>query len=96
MTTTTASTPLVRLGNLFPDREVYAKCEFLSPSGSFKDRGAAHLLTKLSRESGNRLLVVPSMGNTALGAALAANVCGFYMVGVVLQTIRRGKDVKLR
>ena len=65
MTTTTASTPLVRLGNLFPEREVYAKCEFLSPSGSFKDRGAAHLLTKLSCASGNRLLVVPSMGNTA-------------------------------
>ena len=58
MTTTTVSTPLVRLGNLFPEREVYAKCEFLSPSGSFKDRGAAHLLTKLSRASGNRLLHV--------------------------------------
>src|SRR5437870_6292600 len=96
MTTTTASTPLVRLGNLFPEREVYAKCEFLSPSGSFKDRGAAHLLTKLSRASGNRLLVVPSMGNTALGAALAAKAFGFSMVGVVPQTISRAKDVKLQ
>src|SRR2546421_3398201 len=96
MTTTTVSTPLVRLGNLFPDREVYAKCEFLSPSGSFKDRGAAHLLTKLSRESGNRLLVVPSMGNTALGAALAAKAFGFSMVGVVPQTISRAKDEKLK
>jgi threonine dehydratase len=96
MTTTTVSTPLVRLGNLFSDREVYAKCEFLSPSGSFKDRGAAHLLTKLSRESTNRLLVVPSMGNTALGAALAAQSFGFSMVGVVPQTISRAKDVKLQ
>ena len=96
MTTTTVSTPLVRLGNLFPDREVYAKCEFLSPSGSFKDRGAAHLLTKLSRASGNRLLVVPSMGNTALGAALAAKAFGFSMVGVVPQTISRAKDMKLQ
>ena len=96
MTTTTASTPLVRLGNLFPEREVYAKCEFLSPSGSFKDRGAAHLLTKLSRASGNRLLVVPSMGNTALGAALAAKAFGFSMVGVVPQTISRAKDMKLQ
>jgi len=96
MTRTTVSTPLVRLGNLFPDREVYAKCEFLSPSGSFKDRGAAHLLTKLSRESGNRLLVVPSMGNTALGAAVAAKAFGFSMVGVVPQTISRAKDEKLQ
>src|SRR5712692_6413415 len=96
MTRTTVSTPLVRLGNLFPDQEVYAKCEFLSPSGSFKDRGAEHLLTKLSRESGNRLLVVPSMGNTALGAAVAAKAFGFAMVGVVPQTIGRAKDEKLK
>ncbi len=96
VTITTVSTPLVRLGNLFPDREVYAKCEFLSPSGSFKDRGAAHLLTKLSRASGNRLLVVPSMGNTALGAALGVKAFGFSMVGVVPQTISRAKDVKLQ
>src|SRR5438093_8435572 len=96
MTRTTVPTPLVRLGNLFPDQEVCAKCEFLSPSGSFKDRGAAHLLKKLKRESGNRLLVVPSMGNTALGAALAAKVFGFSMVGVVPQTISRAKDEKLQ
>lgn len=96
MTTTTVSTPLVRLGNLFPEREVYAKCEFLSPSGSFKDRGAAHLLTRLSQSEGNRLLVVPSMGNTALGAAVAAKKFGFSMVGVVPQTISRAKDEKLQ
>jgi threonine dehydratase len=96
MTTTTIATPLVRLGNLFPHREVYAKCEFLSPSGSFKDRGAGHLLTWLSRESKNRLLVVPSMGNTALGAGVAAKRFGFSMVGVVPQTISRAKDEKLQ
>src|SRR5712692_835646 len=95
MTTTTLATPLVRLGNLFPDREIYAKCEFLSPSGSFKDRGAGNLLTWLGRESKNRLLVVPSMGNTALGAAVAAKRFGFSMVGVVPQTIGRAKDEKL-
>jgi threonine dehydratase len=96
MTTTTVSTPLVRLGNLFPERQVYAKCEFLSSSGSFKDRGAAHLLTRLSKSRGNVLLVVPSMGNTALGAATAAKKFGFSMVGVVPQTISRAKDEKLQ
>src|SRR6516162_1222228 len=96
MISTTVETPLIRLGNLFPEREVYAKCEFLSPSGSFKDRGAAHLLTRLSQSSGDRLLVVPSMGNTALGAATAAKKFGFSMVGVVPQTISRAKDEKLQ
>ena len=89
-------TPLVRLGNLFPRLEVYAKCEFLAPSGCFKIRGAAHLLEHLARTDGARQLVVPSMGNTALGAATAARAVGFAMTGVVPQTIARAKDEKLR
>ena len=68
-------TPLVRLGNLFPRLEVFAKCEFLAPSGCFKIRGAMHLLEHLTRQGGTRQLIVPSMGNTALGAATAAQ-CG--------------------
>jgi threonine dehydratase len=88
--------PLVRLGNLFPHRAVYAKCEFLAPSGCFKVRGAMHLLEHLGREGRTRQLVVPSMGNTALGAAVAAKALGFSMVGVVPQTIARAKDEKLQ
>jgi threonine dehydratase len=88
-------TPLIRLGNLFPGRDVYAKCEFLAPSGCFKIRGAAHLLNHLSREGGTRQLIVPSMGNTALGAATGARAFGFSMTGVVPQTIARAKDEKL-
>jgi threonine dehydratase len=89
-------TPLVRLGNLFPQRQVYAKCEFLAPSGCFKIRGAVHLLEHLSREGGTRPLIVPSMGNTALGAAVGARAFGFHMTGVVPQTIARAKDEKLQ
>lgn len=89
-------TPLIRLGNLFPDRAVYAKCEFLAASGSFKIRGANHLLDYLLRANGPRLLVVPSMGNTVLGAAVAAPVHGFSVVGVVPKTISRAKDEKLQ
>jgi threonine dehydratase len=89
-------TPLIRLAGLFPERTVYAKCEFLAPSGSFKIRGAVQLLERLSRESRVRELVVPSMGNTALGAAVGAQVYGFSMVGVVPQTIAPAKDQKLQ
>src|SRR5438270_588813 len=91
-----SATPLVRLGNLFPRRDVYAKCEFLAPSGCFKIRGANHLLERLSREGRKPPLVVPSMGNTALGAATGARAFGFTMTGVVPQTIARAKDEKLR
>src|SRR5215831_13520845 len=90
------NTPLIRLGNLFPDRQVYAKCEFLAPSGCFKIHGAMHLLQHLSREGRVKQLVVPSMGNTALGAAVGAKAFGFSMVGVVPQSISRAKDEKLQ
>jgi threonine dehydratase len=93
---TLSPTPLVRLGNLFPDLDVYAKCEFLGASGSFKIRGAVHLLEHLTRESGSRQLIVPSMGNTALGAAAGAREFGFTMTGVVPQNLSRAKDEKLR
>ena len=89
-------TPLVRLGNLFPRLAVYAKCEFLAPSGCFKIRGAVHLLDRLNRDGRARHLVVPSMGNTALGAAVGAAAFEFTMTGVVPQTISRAKDEKLR
>src|SRR5262245_11794314 len=92
----TVQPPLVRLSNLFPDRQVYAKCEFLAPSGCFKIRGALNLLQYLSRQEGTRQLVVPSMGNTALGSAVGAKAYGFATAAVVPQTLSRAKDEKLR
>src|SRR5262245_35659033 len=88
-------TPLVRLGNLFPKRAVYAKCEFLAPSGCFKIRGATYLLEQLTRDGKKPPLIVPSMGNTALGAAVGAKAFGFTMTGVVPTTISRAKDERL-
>jgi threonine dehydratase len=92
----TVNTPLIRLTNLFPNQQIYAKCEFLAPSGSFKIHGAKHLLDRLSQESPGRSLVVPSMGNTALGAAHGAKAYGFSMVGVVPLSISKAKDEKLK
>jgi threonine dehydratase len=89
-------TPLIRLAGLFPTKAVYAKCEFLAPSGCFKIRGATHLLEQLAREGRIRQLVVPSMGNTALGAAVGAKAFGFSMIGVVPLSIARAKDEKLQ
>jgi threonine dehydratase len=92
----TIPTPLIRLSNLFPNRGVYAKCEFLAPSGCFKIRGAVHLLNHLQSASPNRQLVVPSMGNTAIGIAVGARAYGFAVTAVVPQTISRAKDERLQ
>jgi threonine dehydratase len=90
------STPLICLSNLFSEKQVYAKCEFLAPSGCFKIRGAVHLLDHLSSQGRFPPLVVPSMGNTALGAATGAKEFGFAMVGVVPQKISRAKNERLQ
>src|SRR5262245_30186166 len=92
----TLRTPLVRLGNLFPNRAVSANCEFLAPSACFKLRGANHLLDHLARDGKKPPLIVPSMGNTALGAATGAKAFGFTMTGVVPTTISRAKDERLQ
>jgi len=89
-------TPLIRLANLFPERPVFAKCEFLAPSGCFKIHAAVHLLRHLSREGRTSRVVAPSMGNTALGLAVGARAFGFSLVGVVPESISRAKDEKLQ
>ncbi len=73
-------TPTIRLGNLFPRHEVYAKCEFLAPSGCFKIRGAAHLLDHLSREGDDYVRPTDRAvdgKHSGLGAATAAQAFGF-------------------
>ena len=49
--------------------QLLAKCEFTCPTGSYKDRGAALLMTYL-KQSGTRAVVEDSSGNA--GAAMAA------------------------
>lgn len=61
-------TPLVRGPNPW-GLELWWKLEFLNPTGSFKDRGAAVMVAAL-RSLGARVLVDDSSGNA--GAALAA------------------------
>ncbi|AZR72124.1 threonine synthase [Anoxybacter fermentans] len=60
-------TPLLQ--RMISGYNIYLKMEFLSPTGSFKDRGAAVLLSKI-KEWGIDRIVEDSSGNA--GAAIAA------------------------
>lgn len=65
-------TPIVELprwGARVGLQHVFAKLEFLSPTGSFKDRGATVMVTR-ARELGAARLIEDSSGNA--GAAVAA------------------------
>ena len=71
------NTPMVRLNRMVPPgaAEVYAKCEFMNPGGSIKDRMALHIIRK-AMERGDLepggVVVENTSGNTGLGLALVA------------------------
>jgi cysteine synthase B len=81
-------TPLVRIQRLSPNPDValYAKLEFLNPTGSVKDRVARALIEDLEasgRLSPDSIILEPSSGNTGIALAMIARRKG-YRVAVVL------------
>jgi threonine synthase len=69
-------TPLLAMGG-----SVFAKCDYLMPSGSFKDRGA-QVLAALAIRLGAARVVVDSSGNA--GAAMAAHCARIGMECIVV------------
>ena len=69
-------TPLVRLNLPEAPAEIYLKLENLQPIGSFKIRGAANAIARLSREELELGVVTASAGNMAQGVAWNAQKLG--------------------
>lgn len=79
------STPLIRSSHIGPSigvDELYFKYEGLNPTGSFKDRGMV-VATAKALESGARLLLCASTGNTSASAAAYGARTGLRAVVVV-------------
>ena len=68
-------TPLVRL-NVETSAEIYLKLENLQPIGSFKIRGAASAISRMTPDQLERGVVTASAGNMAQGAAWCARKLG--------------------
>jgi cysteine synthase len=81
-------TPLVRLGRLSPPGAgtVWAKCEFLNPGGSVKDR-AALFMVLAAEKSGmlgeGRTIVEATSGNTGISLAMIAAIRGHRCIVVM-------------
>ncbi|MCA9622898.1 MAG: pyridoxal-phosphate dependent enzyme, partial [Myxococcales bacterium] len=78
-------TPLVRLNRVAEDLpcELVAKCEFMNPGGSVKDRIGVRMLLDAEREGRIKpgdTLIEPTSGNTGIGLALAAAVRGYRVI----------------
>lgn len=69
-------TPLVRLHVDSAPAEIYLKLENLQPIGSFKIRGAANAIARLSPQQLERGVVTASAGNMAQGVAWCARSLG--------------------
>jgi len=69
-------TPLVRLNVQDAPAEIYLKLENLQPIGSFKIRGAANAIVRLSKEQLANGVLTASAGNMAQGVAWNARKLG--------------------
>ncbi|MEO8706492.1 MAG: cystathionine beta-synthase [Kofleriaceae bacterium] len=93
-------TPMVRLNHVGKDLpcELLAKCEFLNPGGSVKDRIGVRML--LDAEKSGRIkpgdtLIEPTSGNTGIGIAMAAAVRGYRVIITLPEKMSQEKQVVL-
>ena len=76
------NTPIVRLGRVASDADanVYAKCEFLNPSGSIKDRMALRMIQEAERKGELRkggTIVDATSGNTGPALSFVGAMKGY-------------------
>lgn len=93
-------TPIVKINRIAKhlDCEVYAKCEFLNPGGSVKDR-IGYAMVKSAEARGEikpgDTLIEPTSGNTGIGIALAGAVLGYHVVITMPEKMSHEKQVVL-
>jgi len=83
---TIGGTPHVRLSRLFPDHEVWVKCERANPGGSIKDRIGLAMIEAAEADGSLKpggTIVEPTSGNTGIGLAMVAAVKGYKLILVM-------------
>lgn len=95
------NTPLVRLNKVtrgIPG-ELYAKCEFLNPGGSIKDRIGRYMIEqaeKSGRLKPGGTIVEATSGNTGMGLAISAAIKGYQTIFVMPDKMSEEKRQNLR
>jgi cysteine synthase A len=87
---TIGNTPHIRLARMFPDREVWIKCERANPGGSIKDRIGLAMIEAAEASGALKpggTIVEPTSGNTGIGLAMAAAVKGYKLVLVMPESM---------
>lgn len=91
-------TPLLRMGRLAPERQIYAKCEFMNPL-SLKDRPVLQIIEDAERDGRLRpgsTLVDATSGNTGMAIASIAVIKGYQALLVMseIQSLERRAILK--
>ena len=95
------NTPLIKLkeASEITGCNIYAKCEFLNPGGSIKDRAALYIV-KDAEEKGllkpSGIIVEGTAGNTGIGLALVGCASGYKTIIVIPDTQSDEKKDMLR
>uniref|UniRef100_A0A1A9W8N6 Cystathionine beta-synthase n=1 Tax=Glossina brevipalpis TaxID=37001 RepID=A0A1A9W8N6_9MUSC len=96
-------TPLIKLNNIPKTEgikcEMYAKCEFLNPGGSVKDR-IGYRMVQDAEEKGllkpGYTVIEPTSGNTGIGLAMACAVRGYRCLIVMPEKMSNEKVSALK
>ena len=93
-------TPIVRLNRVAEGvaADVYAKCEYLNPGGSHKDRVAANMICR-AEQAGLKpggTIIEATTGNTGASLALQAAVRGYKCIFVMPDKMSQEKIDSLR
>ena len=98
---TIGDTPIVRLDKIGADLDyqLFAKCEFLNPGGSLKDRIGLRMIEEAEKEGRIKpgdTLIEPSSGNTGIGLAMVAAVKGYKLIITMPEKMSMEKEVVLK
>ncbi|XP_058792261.1 cystathionine beta-synthase [Phymastichus coffea] len=96
-------TPMVRLNKIPKNHgikcEIFAKCEFMNPGGSVKDRIAFRMIQEAEDKGILKpgcTIIEPTSGNTGIGLAMAAAVKGYKCIIVMPQKMSNEKVYTLQ
>lgn len=94
------NTPSVKINRVARDLpcQIYAKCEFMNPGGSVKDRIGYEMVIKAQQQGRIKpgdTLIEPTSGNTGIGIAMAGAALGYRVIITMPEKMSKEKQIVL-